>query len=231
MSRQSRILTNFSGNLNDVLTLAHELGHAYHGMHIQDHLPLNVEYGMPVAETASTFNEALIMEAIIKEASGVEKMALIESQLQDITQIMCDIYSRFLFESEVFDRSRKGFLFADELGEIMLNAQKTAYGDGLDHEVLHPYMWVVKPHYYSEELSFYNFPYAFGGLFARGLYEKYKNEGNDFLPKYKALLNATTVSTVEECAKEADINLEDPEFWRTSLKSYEKLVDEFIKLS
>lgn len=229
--KQSRILTNFSGNLNDVLTLAHELGHAYHGMHIQNHLPLNVEYGMPVAETASTFNEALIMEAIIKEASGVEKMALIESQLQDITQIMCDIYSRFLFESEVFDRSRKGFLFADELGEIMLNAQKTAYGDGLDHEVLHPYMWVVKPHYYSEELSFYNFPYAFGGLFARGLYEKYKNEGNDFLPKYKALLNATTVSTVEECAKEADINLEDPEFWRTSLKSYEKLVDEFIKLS
>ena len=229
--KQSRVLTNFSGTLSDVVTLAHELGHAYHGLNIQEHLPLNTDYSMPVAETASTFNESLIMEAIIKEASGMEKMALIESQLQDITQIMCDIYSRYLFETEVFEKSKQGFLFADELNEIMLRAQKTAYGDGLDHEYLNPYMWVVKSHYYSEELSFYNFPYAFGGLFARGLYEKYKKEGEEFIPKYRALLNATTVSTAEECAREAEINLEEPEFWRTSLKAYESLVDEFIKLS
>ena len=229
--KQSRVLTNFTGTLSDVVTLAHELGHAYHGLNIQDHLPLNTDYSMPVAETASNFNESLIMEAIIKEASGIEKMALIESQLQDTTQIMCDIYSRYLFETEVFEKSKQGFLFADELNEIMLRAQKAAYGDGLDHEYLHPFMWVMKPHYYSEELSFYNFPYAFGGLFARGLYEKYKEEGEDFIPKYKALLNATTVSTVEECAREAEINLEEPEFWRTSLKAYEKLVEEFIKLS
>lgn len=229
--KQSRVLTNFSGSLNDVITLAHELGHAYHGLNIQDHLPLNTDYSMPVAETASNFNESLIMEAAIKEASGPEKMALIESQLQDTTQIMCDIYSRYLFETEVFEKSKQGFLFADELNEIMLKAQKLAYGDGLDYDNLHPYMWVVKSHYYSEELSFYNFPYAFGGLFARGLYEKYKIEGEEFVPKYKALLNATTVSTVEECAREAEINLEDPEFWRSSLKAYERLVDEFIKLS
>lgn len=229
--KQSRVLTNFTGTLSDVVTLAHELGHAYHGLNIQDHLPLNTDYSMPVAETASNFNESLIMESLIKEASGIEKMALIESQLQDTTQIMCDIYSRYLFESEVFEKSKQGFLFADELNEIMLRAQKTAYGDGLDYEYPHPYMWVVKPHYYSEELSFYNFPYAFGGLFARGLYEKYKKEGEEFVPKYKALLNATTVSTVEECAREAEINLEAPEFWRTSLKAYERLVEEFIKLS
>lgn len=229
--KQSRVLTNFSGTLSDVITLAHELGHAYHGLHIQEHLPLNTDYSMPVAETASTFNEALIMEAAVKEASGIEKMALIESQLQDITQIMCDIYSRYLFETEVFEKSKQGFLFADELNDIMLRAQKKAYGDGLDHEYLHPYMWVVKPHYYSEVISFYNFPYAFGGLFARGLYEKYKVEGDDFVAKYKALLNATTVSTVEDAAREAEINLEEPGFWRTSLKAIEGLVDEFIKLS
>ncbi|TAH75027.1 MAG: M3 family oligoendopeptidase [Anaerolineaceae bacterium] len=229
--KQSRVLTNFSGTLSDIVTLAHELGHAYHGLNIQEHLPLNTDYSMPVAETASNFNESLIMEAVIKEASGIEKMALIESQLQDTTQIMCDIYSRYLFETEVFEKSKQGFLFPDELNEIMLRAQKTAYGDGLDHEYLHPYMWVVKPHYYSEEISFYNFPYAFGGLFARGLYEKYKNEGEEFVPKYKALLNATTVSTVEDAAREAEINLEEPSFWRTSLKAFEDLVDEFIKLS
>ena len=229
--KQSRILLNFSGSLSDVITLAHELGHAYHGLHIEEHLPLNTDYSMPVAETASNFNESFIMEAAIKEASGDEKMALIESQLQDITQIMCDIYSRYLFETEVFEKSKNGFLFADELNEIMLKSQKIAYGDGLDHDYLHPYMWVVKGHYYSETLSFYNFPYAFGGLFARGLYEKYKEEGQEFVPKYKALLNATTVSDVEDAARKAEINLEDPDFWRTSLRAYEKLVDEFIAIS
>jgi len=229
--KQSRILTNFSGNLNDVCTLAHELGHAYHGMHIQDHLPLNTDYSMPVAETASTFNELVIMEAAIKQASEKEKIALIESQLQDVTQIICDIYSRFLFESEVFERCKREFLFADDLNQIMLNAQKTAYGDGLDHDYLHPYMWVVKSHYYSEILSFYNFPYAFGGLFARGLYEKYKKEGKDFVPKYQAMLRATTVSTVEGAAKEAGINLEEPEFWRESLNSVGQLIEEFIRIS
>ncbi|MDF2542959.1 MAG: hypothetical protein K0S47_2677 [Herbinix sp.] len=229
--KQSRILTNFTGTFNDVVTLAHELGHAYHGMMIQDHLPLNTDYSMPVAETASTFNEAIIMNAAIKEADNVEKMALIEGQLQDVTQIICDIYSRFLFESEVFEKSKTGFLFADELNDIMLRAQKEAYGDGLDPEYLHPYMWVLKGHYYSDSLSFYNFPYAFGGLFARGLYEKYKTEGEEFLPKYRALLNATTVMSVEDAAKEAEINLEDPEFWRTSLHSYEELIDEFIRIS
>jgi pepF/M3 family oligoendopeptidase len=229
--KQSRILSNFTGSLSDVVTLAHELGHAYHGLNIQEHLPLNVDYSMPVAETASTFNEAIIMEAAIRESEGREKIALIESQLQDVTQIICDIYSRYLFETEVFDRCKTGFLFADELKEIMLEAQKTAYGDGLDHDYLHPYMWVLKGHYYSENLSFYNFPYAFGGLFARGLYEKYKTEGEAFLPKYRALLNATTVMSVEDAAKQAEINLEDPGFWRTSLKTIEALIDQFVTLA
>ncbi|MDF2942397.1 MAG: hypothetical protein K0S01_1255 [Herbinix sp.] len=229
--KQSRILSNFTGALNDVVTLAHELGHAYHGLNIQEHLPLNVNYSMPVAETASTFNEALIMEAAINETEGREKIALIESQLQDVTQIICDIYSRFLFESAVFEKSKTGFLFADELKEMMLAAQKEAYGDGLDHDYLHPYMWVLKGHYYSENLSFYNFPYAFGGLFARGLYEKYKVEGEAFVPKYRALLNATTIMSVEDAAKQAEINLEDPQFWRTSLRTIEDLIEDFVRLA
>ena len=229
--KQSRILMNFTGTFSDVVTLAHELGHAYHGLMIEEHLPLNTDYSMPVAETASTFNEAIIMNAAVKEASEKEKMALIESQLQDVTQIICDIYSRYLFESAVFDKSKAGFLFADQLKEMMLEAQKEAYGDGLDEAYPHPYMWIPKGHYYSENLSFYNFPYAFGGLFARGLYEKYKLEGEDFLPKYRALLNATTVMSVENAAQEAEINIEEPEFWRTSLRSFEELVEEFIRLS
>lgn len=228
--KESRILTNFDGTLSDVVTLAHELGHAYHDELIHGHRILNMDYSMPVAETASTFNENIIMNAAIKEADEKEKLVLIESQLQDLTQIICDIYSRFLFESEVFDKRGNSFMFADDLKEMMLNAQKKAYGDGLNHDTLHPYMWVCKGHYYSSQLSFYNFPYAFGGLFARGLYAKYEAEGKSFVEKYRKLLTATTVNTVEEVAKYADIDLTSPDFWREGLKSVAVQIDEFIKL-
>lgn len=229
--KESRILTNFDGALGDVVTLAHELGHAYHGLNIQDHLPLNTDYSMPVAETASTFNEIVILNAAINDATGDEKLSLIESQLQDATQIICDIYSRYLFETAVFEKSKEGFLFPDELEQIMLDAQKKAYGDGLDHNFLHPYMWVCKGHYYSESLSFYNFPYAFGGLFARGLYAIYQQEGSSFVPKYRDLLNATTVKSVEDVAAMAGINLTTPDFWKESLKSIASSIDTFLDLT
>ena len=229
--KQSRILTNFDGSLSDVVTLAHELGHAYHNQNIHEHRILNNDYSMPVAETASTFNENVIMNAAINEAEGMERMALIEGQLQDLNQIICDIYSRFLFESKVFEKRSNSFMFADSLCEIMTEAQKEAYGDGLNPNYRHPYMWVCKGHYYSGTLSFYNFPYAFGGLFARGLYAKYQEEGEAFLPKYKALLHATPVSDVEEVAGYAGIDLTDVNFWRNTLETIAKQIDEFIELS
>lgn len=228
---QSRILTNFSGSFGSVVTLAHELGHAYHGQQIQDHRPLNTGYTMPVAETASNFNELIIVNDAISKATGEAKVRLIESQIQDCTQIICDIYSRFLFEDEVIRRRKSTFLFADELEKIMLNAQKEAYGNGLDHSLLHPYMWACKSHYYSAGLSYYNFPYAFGGLFSRGLYAKYLEEGEEFLPKYRALLKATTVDTVEHVAGIAGIDLTAPDFWRKSLGVIADSIDEFIRVT
>jgi pepF/M3 family oligoendopeptidase len=229
--KQSRILTNFDNTLSDVVTLAHELGHAYHGYNIQDHQPLNTDYSMPVAETASNFNELIIMNAAINESEGKEKLALLESQLQDTTQIICDIYSRYLFESAVFEKRKDSFLFADELENIMIEAQKEAYGDGLDHSCLHPYMWVCKGHYYSEVLSFYNFPYAFGGLFARGLYAKYQEEGAAFVPQYRDILKATTVKSVEDVAAMAGIDLTSPDFWRKSLQTVADSIDVFLQMS
>ena len=229
--KQSRILTNYDGTLSDIVTLAHELGHAYHGQQIENHRPLNTDYTMPVAETASNFNEIIIMNAAIREAEGEEKLALIESRLQDTTQIICDIYSRFLIEKAVFDGRKDQFFFADDLCQLMIDAQKEAYGDGLDPNVLHPYMWICKSHYYSSSTSYYNFPYAFGGLFARGLFAQYEKEGEAFLPKYRALLHATTVSTVEEVAAMAGIDLTSPEFWRESLESIGKEIDQFLALT
>ena len=229
--KQSRVLTNFDGSFGDVVTLAHELGHAYHGQQIEDHKPLNQDYSMPVAETASTFNETVVMNAALDEATDPKvKLGLLESQLQDTTQIMCDIMSRYWFETSVFEKSKEGFLFADELCKLMHEAQVRGYGDGVDPETLHPYMWVCKGHYYSTGLSFYNFPYAFGGLFAAGLYAQYQKEGEAFLPKYRALLHATTVSSVEDVAKMADIDLGDINFWRSSLEIFRERVDQFLAL-
>ena len=232
MIRQSRVLTNFDGAFGDIVTLAHELGHAYHGMMIEAHRPLNLDYSMPVAETASTFNETVVMNAALNEATDPEvKLGLLESQLQDTTQIMCDIMSRYWFETAVFEKAKQGFAFPDELCEMMKQAQKRGYGDGLDLDTLNPYMWVCKSHYYSAGLSFYNFPYAFGGLFAAGLYAQYRREGEAFLPKYRALLKATTVSSVEDVARMADIDLGDVNFWRSSLEIFKDRVDQFLKLA
>ena len=226
---QSRILTNFDGAFGDVVTLAHELGHAWHNECIKEHRALNHDYSMPLAETASTFNECVVMaSAISKAADNQEKLALIESQLQDATQIICDIYSRFRFEKAVFEKRPEEFMHADTLCQLMLDAQKASYGDGLDPDVLHPFMWVCKGHYYGP--TFYNFPYAFGGLFARGLYAQYEQEGEAFIPKYNKLLYTTPVASAEDVAKVADIDLTDKAFWRGALQTIADQIDLFCEL-
>lgn len=229
--KQSRILTNFSGSLSDVVTIAHELGHAYHGLHIENHRVLNQEYSMPVAETASTFNENIVMNTVISEASDAEKVALLESQLQDTTQIIVDIYSRYLFEAAVFENREKSFMFSKDLEQLMLDAQKEAYGDGLDPDAMHPYMWACKPHYYSSGLSFYNFPYAFGGLFSKGLYAIYQEQPEGFVEKYQELLRATTVTSAEDTAKVLGVDVTDSAFWKKALAQVADNIEQFIALT
>ena len=227
--KESRILTNFDGKLGDVVTLAHELGHAFHDQCILPHRPLNRDYSMPLAETASTFNECVVMASAIRNAADdAERLSLVESQLQDTTQIICDILSRYLFETAVFASRESRFLDAGTLCDMMLTAQKQSYGDGLDPKYLHPYMWLCKSHYYGS--TFYNFPYAFGGLFARGLYAQYLAEGEAFIPKYKKLLYTTTVATAEDTAKVAGVDLTDKAFWRGALQTVADQIDLFCGL-
>jgi pepF/M3 family oligoendopeptidase len=230
-AKESRVLTNFDGSFSDIVTLAHELGHAFHDRQVFANSILNQDYSMPVAETASTFNEVLVMATAISEAKNKdEKLALIESQLMDACQIITDIYSRFTFEKSVFENRKNEFMDADRMCALMTEAQKKAYGDGLDENVMHPYMWLCKGHYYSGGLSFYNYPYAFGGLFARGLYAKYLEEGSSFVTTYKKLLRATGTSDVEDAALIAGIDLTDKEFWRKGLSVIAEEIDEFCEL-
>ena len=229
--RQSRILSNFDGSFSSISTLAHELGHAYHGLRIEENAPLNRDYSMPVAETASMFNETHFMLEQIKACEDPEeKLGLLDSMLMNSSQTACDILSRFLFEQRVFERVENEDLRSEDLQKIMHEAQVEAYGDGLDKETLHPYMWACKGHYYSASYSFYNYPYAFGDLFSSALYDKAQSGGAEFMAKYDEMLTATTVSTAEETGALVGLDLTDKQTWLTSMESFEPYVAEFEKL-
>ena len=229
--KQSRILTNYDGTFGAIDTLAHELGHAFHNRMLEGHRRLNNDYPMPVAETASTFKEVHLGHyALSKAANNEEKLALLENDLREKAQCVVDIYSRYLFETAVFEQSQEKFLMAPDLKEIMLDCQKKAYGDGLDPEYMHPYMWVCKSHYYSSGMSFYNFPYTFGNLFAQGLYNLYCEQGDEFIEKYKEMLRLTPVHTIEEDGAMLGIDLTKKDFWANSLKSIADEIEEFCCL-
>lgn len=228
--KQSRILTNYDGYFGSIGTLAHELGHAFHNRQIENQRPLNQDYPMPVAETASTFNEVHLGRAALQNASGEERLNLLENDLKEQTQCIVDIYSRYLFETAVFEQSQQKFLMAEDMKALMLDAQKKAYGDGLDEAYMHPYMWACKGHYYSEGLSFYNFPYAFGNLFAMGLYSLFLKEGETFVEKYKAMLAATPCCTIEEAGAMMGIDLTKKAFWEESLAQIAEKVEAFCEM-
>ena len=229
--KQSRILTNFTGSFGNVITLAHELGHAYHGDKIFLENVYNSSYTMPVAETASTFCETIVKNAALKEATKEEQIFLLEQSLKGSTQVIVDIYSRFLFEQNVFDKRKSTPLNVRMLNELMIQAQKDAYGDSLDPEYLNPYAWLNKPHYYSGGLSFYNFPYAFGLLFAKGIYAEYTKQGEPFVKKIDLLLQKTGQMTVEDVASLVGLDLTDASFWDASLDVIVAEIDLFLELT
>lgn len=229
--KESRILSNFTGSFSDVVTLAHELGHGYHGECLNEESSLNCEYPMPLAETASIFCETIVKNAVLKTASKEEALTILEGSISDAAQVIVDIYSRYLFESELFNRRKKGSLSVKELKEIMVNAQKEAYGKGLDEEYLHPYMWVCKPHYYFTGAHFYNFPYAFGLLFAKGLYAEYVKKGEEFVNEYDKLLSVTGKQKIADVTKMMNIDIHSVDFWRGSLEIISKDIEKFIELA
>jgi oligoendopeptidase F len=173
----------------------------------------------------------MIAEIALSEAANDEILFIVESSLSGDTQVVVDILSRFLFESEVFQRRSQGPLSVSELKEIMANAQKQAYGDGLNWDYLHPYMWVNKPHYYYANLHFYNFPYAFGKLFSKALYAMYKEQGKDFLPAYENLLRNTGKHDIKDLGSLIGVNLTDKKFWEKSIALIEEEVNEFERLA
>ncbi len=216
--KESRILLNFSGSLDNILTLGHELGHGYHNLCLNNEKYLNTSYSMPIAETASTFCEHILVKSALESSKDDdEKLAILENDLSGTLQCIVDIYSRFLFEDEVFKRRINGFVSKDELCDIMENAQKQAYGNGLDHNFLHKYMWICKTHYYNADRNYYNFPYAYGVLFSKGLFSLYLKDKENFIKKYDDMLSITGKASLYEIGKFIDVDLKSKDFWLSSL--------------
>jgi pepF/M3 family oligoendopeptidase len=229
--KESRVLCNFDGSLDSIFTLAHELGHGFHNFCKKDKTMLQQSTPMTLAETASIMCETIVFEAIIKETSNPEEeLAILETSLIGDSQVIVDIYSRYLFEKEVFERREVNELTAEEFCQIMENAQSATFGDSLDENFRHKYMWIWKPHYYRPGLSFYNFPYAFGLLFGIGLYAIYKEQGAKFIPLYKNLLASTGEGTAADLALKFGIDIRSKDFWENSTKVIEERVNRYVKL-
>ena len=227
---RSLILTNFQGSFSDISTLAHELGHAWHNRCMAGLPSCLTDTPMPLAETASIFNETMLAHQVLKNASEEEQFTLLESSLMEVTQTCVDILSRYLFETEVIDTRADHAMTVDELKDAMLRAQDATYGDGLDKNVRHPYMWACKSHYYSSGLNFYNFPYAFGELFGKGVFAQYLKEGDAFVPKYNQLLRSCGSGSIAEVAASVGIDVRSVDFWRASLEVVKNDIDTFCAL-
>lgn len=224
---ESRVLLNFTGKLKNVLTLAHELGHAYHGNCLKGQSILNTSYPMPLAETASIFCETIVRNAALKDADDDLRISILDNSLTNASQVVMDILSRYYFESEIFEVRNDHPLSKEEYCDIMLKSQKRAYGDALSQDTMHPYMWLNKPHYYYASRNFYNFPYAFGMLFARGLYALYLKEGDAFLPKYDALLAITGSQDIYSVCQSVGIDPTSKAFWQGSFDQIKNEVAAF----
>ena len=227
---QSRILCNFDGSFDQLSTIAHELGHGFHS-YSQNGLPiLRKGSSGGMAETASIFCETIVTNAAIEAADPPTQLGILENQLINAAQVIVDISSRFIFESEVVKRRAEAELTADDFCELMLDAQRQTYGDGLDQDYLHPYMWLLKPHYYEHTYNFYNFPYAFGLLFGLGVYAIYRKDGPSFIPRYKELLRSTGEGKAADLAARYGIDLRSKQFWADSIKVLEAQIDRYCAL-
>ena len=230
LAKASRIMANFDGSFSAVSTIAHELGHGYHHEVLKDASAIHRGYPMTLAETASIFCETIIFNGALATAGAGEKITILETLLQEITQVIVDILSRFKFENRIFELRAKRELGPDEFCDLMVQTQKETYGSALDPAFLHPYMWAVKGHYYRAGLAYYNFPYAFGQLFGLGLYGLYQQEPDGFPQKYRKLLALTGRASARDVTREAGFDIEKPEFWREGIRFVDAKVKEFEAL-
>ncbi|MEK4386306.1 M3 family metallopeptidase [Solibacillus sp. FSL W7-1464] len=221
----------FGGTFLNVLTLVHELGHAFHNYAMKSVDGLNKQYPMCIAETASTFAEMIIFDAAMEKAqSKEEKLFLLDEKLKRSVMNFMNIHSRFLFEQRFYEVRKKGLVSSRRINELMNEAIQEAYQGSLDEPSI--YSWVWTPHYYITQSPFYNFPYTFGYLFALGIFAKAKEKGKEFEKDYLNLLKDSGRMTVEDLVmKHLGEDITSKNFWEKGMKICVKDAEEFITLT
>ncbi|MER2039048.1 MAG: M3 family oligoendopeptidase [Solibacillus sp.] len=231
MSAESRVFMTFDGTMKSVLTLVHELGHAFHNFAMTDISGLNREYPLSIAETASTFAEMIVLEAAMENATSIqEKISLLDEKLKRSVMNFMNIHSRFLFELKFYEERKKGLVAVHRINELMHEAIKEGYEDSV--EEVSVYTWLWTPHFYITKAPFYNFPYTFGYLFALCLFAKYKEMGTAFENAYIQLLrDSGKMSTEELVLKHLNEDITSEEFWEKGLKLCVQDVELFLQLT
>lgn len=230
-TQESRIFMTYSNSINEVATLAHELGHAFHSSVLWDIPRLNQDYAMNVAETASTFAELIVADATLKGAtSKAEKINLLDAKTQNAIAMFMNIHARFIFENDFYTARQQGLVAPEEITEMMVGAQKEAYADGL--ATYHPHFWAAKLHFFIDDVPFYNFPYTFGYLFSMGIYAQAMKSDGNFEDQYIALLRDTAAMTTEELAqKHLNVDLTKPDFWQAGIDMVLHDIADFMELT
>lgn len=231
--KESRVFMTYAGTYENLLTLAHELGHAYHGWVLKEKPYFATLYPMTLAETASIISELIVTDAALREATERnERLMLLDQKLQQSYVFFCDLHCRYIFERSFYQERAQGMVTRERLCELMIDAQRKAYGDLLDPSGFHPYFWCSKLHFYISELPFYNFPYTFGYLFAVGVYDRARKEGAAFADKYRALLSDSgSMSTEAVAKKHLGVDLTGETFWEDAVALATADAAEFVKLS
>ena len=233
LTRESRIYMTYNDTLGDVLTLAHEVGHAFHSYIMRDVRTYNHFYPMTLAESASTFGEMILTEGILADPSfsPAQKASALNQEIGHGAIFLLDIPVRYQFEKKLYEERTNGELTVSRLKELMIETQREVFGSALAPGGEDPYFWASKLHFYITGVTFYNFPYTFGFLLSRGLYSMFKQEGSDFLPRYEQFLRLTGSDTAEGVARRAlGRDLEDPQFWTEAIQTLETPLAELEKL-
>ncbi|MFS0823242.1 M3 family metallopeptidase [Bacillus sp. 1P02SD] len=230
LSGESRIFMTYGDRITSVLTLAHELGYAFHNYAMKPVEGLNRQYPLSIAETASTFSELIILDAAIEKAeSAEEKLFLLDEKLKRSVMNFMNIHSRFLFEKKFYEERKMGIVSSSRLNEIMKEVLDVAYGGSLDQASF--YSWVWTPHYYLTKSPFYNFQYTFGYLLSLNLYAKSKENGRDFEKNYIELLRDSGSMSMEDLVmKHLEEDITSVDFWEKGIKICVQDVEDFINL-
>ena len=233
LTKESRVYMTYNDSMGDVLTLAHELGHAFHGHLMRGERTLNRAYPMTLAESASTFGEMLLMRGLLEEpgVSAETRAFLLNLEASDGATYLLDIPVRFEFEKAFHEERKAGEVGVSRLKELMVETQRRVLGNVLDPEGADPYFWASKLHFYITDTTFYNFPYTFGFLLSRGLFAQYEKEGPDFLPRYEQYLKLTGSDAAENVVRRTvGIELTEPGFWSDAIRGLEGVLDQ-LKVS